>query len=59
MKTMKKNRRSSKIIRFRRPIYGYPNSASAAYFWNRLLDGALTVVTGMGAVTVLAFLLTV
>lgn len=35
----------------------YPNAADRRYFWGRLLDGALAVVTAVGAVVVLLFLL--
>lgn len=35
----------------------YPNAAERGYFWRRVLDGALAVVTAVGAVVVLVFLL--
>lgn len=35
----------------------YPNAADREYFLEKLLDGALTVATAVGAVLVLVFLL--
>jgi hypothetical protein len=43
-----------------RPIrsYAYPNEAEPSYFIGRLLDGITAIVTGMGSVTLLLYLLT-
>ena len=38
--------------------YSYPNEAEPSYFAERLLDGITAVVTGMGTVTLLMYLLT-
>jgi len=45
---------------FARPIrsYSYPNEADPGYFAGRLLDGITAVVTSMGTVTLLMYLLT-
>ena len=40
---------------YRRP---YPNAAEPSYFLNKLVDGMLAVVTGMGSVTFFLFLVT-
>ena len=37
--------------------YPYPNEADPSYFTERLLDGITAVVTGMGTVTLLLYLL--
>lgn len=36
----------------------YPNAADQNYFKEKLLDGITSVVTGMGIVTILIFLIT-
>lgn len=46
---------SSAYRHYRRP---YPNAADPWYFIDRLVDGALAVVTGMGSLTILFFLIT-
>ena len=51
MKTITANRQN----KVRYPAY--PNAADRQYFLRRLLDGALAVVTTVGAVVALVFLL--
>lgn len=46
---------SSAYRHYRRP---YPNAADPQYFLNKLVDGALSVATTMGCVTIFFFLLT-
>lgn len=43
----------------RRWHYAYPNAAEPGYFAGKLLDGLTALVTGMGTVTVMIFLLLV
>ncbi len=38
--------------------YVYPNAADRSYFVEKLLDGVTAVVTSMGIVTILLFLIT-
>ena len=40
---------------YRRP---YPNAAEPQYYMNKLLDGMLSLATGMGCITIFFFLLT-
>ncbi len=40
---------------YRRP---YPNAADPQYFMDRLVDGLLGLVTGMGALSVFLFFIT-
>lgn len=40
---------------YRRP---YPNAADPGYFTDRLVDGILSVVTGLGAITFFCLLVT-
>lgn len=40
---------------YRRP---YPNAADPSYFLNKLVDGVLALVTGMGSITFFFFLVT-
>ena len=40
---------------YRRPC---PNAAEPSYFINKLVDGMLAVVTGLGSITFFAFLVT-
>ena len=35
----------------------YPNAAEPQYFLDKLVDGALAVVTGMGTLTIFFFLI--
>ncbi len=50
------SRKNLNIYRhYRRP---YPNAAEPTYFLNKLVDGMLAVVTGMGSVTFFLFLVT-
>ena len=51
MKTITQNRQN----KVRYPAY--PNAADREYFLHKLLDGALAVVTTVGAVVALVFLL--
>ena len=46
---------SSAYRYYRRP---FPNAAEPGYFIDRLVDGVLAVVTGMGTLTILFFLIT-
>ena len=41
---------------YRRP---YPNAAEPGYFLDKLVDGMLALVTGMGSITFFLFLLTI
>lgn len=36
----------------------YPNAADRSYFTEKILDGITSVVTGMGIITILLFLIT-
>lgn len=47
---MKKNKKCPKAPR-------YPNAADRNYYLNKLLDGALATVTGIGAFVALVFLI--
>ncbi len=38
--------------------HAYPNAADRSYFMEKLLDGITAVVTSMGIVTILLFLIT-
>lgn len=38
--------------------YPYPNAAEPGYFVQKFLDGVTAVVTGIGAIAVLFFLIT-
>ena len=57
MKTAVKKPKNSKpnLYDYRRP---YPNAADPSYFLNKLVDTMLAVVTGMGSISVLLFLIT-
>lgn len=37
--------------------YAYPNAADSSYFAEKLLDGVTAVVTSMGTITVLLYLI--
>jgi len=51
-----KNKNNLYIYRhYQRP---YPNAAEPGYFLNKLVDGMLAIVTGMGSITFFAFLVT-
>ena len=50
-------KRSKKIIRYRKPSR-YPNAADNRYYLDRLTDIILTTATACGAVTIVAFLVT-
>lgn len=43
------------VCTYRRP---YPNAADPRYFARKIVDGILSVVTALGALTVLFFLIT-
>lgn len=49
-----KNAKSSLYV-YRRP---YPNAADPSYFLNKLVDSMLAVVTGMGTISIMLFLVT-
>lgn len=55
MKRTKKKHTHLSIVypHYERP---YPNAADPQYFIDKLVDGALSVATGMGALTVFFFL---
>lgn len=36
----------------------YPNAAQPQYYLDKLVDGALAIVTSMGAMTIIFFLIT-
>lgn len=56
MKTIRKKKNNLSIYRhYRRP---YPNAADPTYFIDKLVDGMLAVVTGMGSITFFFFLVT-
>jgi hypothetical protein len=50
------NKRQNYFARPRRS-YTYPNEAEPGYFLGRLLDGITALVTALGTVTLLMFLL--
>lgn len=51
----RKTRRYANEYRYRR---AYPNAADSSYFTQKFLDGITSVVTGMGIVFILLFLIT-
>lgn len=54
--TVKKHKNSkSNLYIYRRP---YPNAADPTYFLNKLVDSILAVVTGMGTISIMLFLVT-
>lgn len=54
--TAKKYRNSKSHLRiYRRP---YPNAADPSYYIDKAIDAVLAVVTGMGTVSALLFLVT-
>ena len=38
--------------------YAYPNAADSSYFYGKLLDGITALVTGMGTITLLFYIMT-
>jgi hypothetical protein len=38
--------------------YPYPNAAEPGYFAEKVLDGLTALITGIGAITVMIFLIT-
>ena len=56
MKTTTYNR-NRKIIRYRKPSR-YPNAADGRYYLDKVTDILLTAATACGAVTIVAFLVT-
>lgn len=56
MKTTKKHRRSSLRVYRRAPAY--PNAADANYFREKLLDVFTAVISGVGFVAAMLFLVT-
>ena len=52
--TTRRRSYSSPVIR----RYAYPGAAEPRYFLEKLLDGLTALVTGIGAVTVFIFLIT-
>lgn len=55
MKRPVNRRKSQSYLRVRRP---YPNAADPGYFVNKMVDSVLAVATGMGAVTILFYFVT-
>lgn len=55
MKQNKSKKNLSIYRHYRRP---YPNAADPGYFIDKLVDGMLAVVTGMGSITFFLFLVT-
>ena len=56
MKSSKMNHRHSDIYRhYHKP---YPNAADPGYFVDKLIDGIVSVITGLGCVTFFLFLFT-
>ena len=55
---MKKNTRKYSHLSVVYPHYEkpFPNAADPQYFLDKLIDGALAVATGMGALTIMFFL---
>ena len=53
-RTIRKKKRTS----MHRQPARYPNAAAPGYYVDKLIDGILSLVTVMGAVTVLFFLIT-
>ena len=53
--TKKRNHYPTNYRQYARP---YPNAADTQYYIDKLVDGALAVVTGMGAITIFLFLIT-
>lgn len=54
-----KNHNNSKNHRvYRHYQLPYPNAAEPGYFVDKLVDGILAVVTGMGSITFFLFLIT-
>ncbi len=53
---MKANQKIRRAYPGYRPAY--PNAASPEYFRNKLVDGILAVTTGIGAITIVFFLIT-
>lgn len=54
--TVKKHKNSkNNLYIYRRP---YPNAADPTYFLNKLVDSILAVVTGMGTISIMLFLVT-
>lgn len=51
----RKIRRYANDYRHSRP---YPNAAESSYFQEKLLDRITSIVTGMGIITLLIFLIT-
>ena len=57
---MKKNhcKQNSNLYIYRHYRRPCPNAAEPSYFINKLVDGMLAVVTGMGTITFFTFLVT-
>lgn len=53
--TRKRNHCTNHYRQYARP---YPNAADPQYYIDKLVDGVLAVVTGMGAITIFLFLIT-
>lgn len=53
MKSNKKNNRNNIYRHYRRP---YPNAADPSYFVDKLVDGIVSVITGLGCICFFFFL---
>lgn len=55
-------KKTNAIIYYNAPVYTYrrpyPNAADPRYFVKKIVDGLLSVVTALGALTILFFLIT-
>lgn len=56
MKHQESKKNLSIYRHYRRP---YPNAADPNYFIDKLVDGMLALVTGMGSITFFLFLVTI
>lgn len=55
---MKRNTSRSNLSIYRHYQRPYPNAADPSYFIDKLVDGILALVTGMGSVTFFLLLVT-
>lgn len=55
---MKRNASKQNLKIYRHYRRAYPNAADPTYFLDKLVDGMLAVVTGMGSITFFLFLVT-
>lgn len=55
---MKRNRKNQKLNIYHHYKLPYPNAAEPSYFIDKLVDGMLAIVAGMGSITFFLFLVT-